>query len=169
MAKLKIHKYGDPVLKQKCKPVEQINSQVKKLISDMFETMYNAPGVGLAAPQVGVSLKLCVIDPFIDGKKQPIVLINPNIVEKKGKLYEEEGCLSFPGILAKVKRFENIRVEAINEKGLPIIVHGTGILSRIIQHEMDHLNGKLFVEYLSFFKRKKIEKEIKERKKSRTW
>ncbi|MCX5781749.1 MAG: peptide deformylase [Elusimicrobia bacterium] len=169
MSKLKIYKYGEPILRQKCKPVEQINSQIKKLISDMFETMYNAPGVGLAAPQVGVSLNLCLIDPNIDGKKQPIALINPKIVDKKGKIFEEEGCLSFPGILAKVKRFENIKVEAVNEKGLPIIVQGTGILSRIIQHEMDHLNGKLFVDYLSFFKRKKIESEIRKRKKSGTW
>jgi peptide deformylase len=171
MNSLKICKYGEPVLRQKGKPVAEITPEIRKLVRDMFATMYSAPGhgVGLAAPQVGVSLRICVIDVWPDGKSQPIVLINPNIVEKSGKMEGEEGCLSLPGLAAEVKRYARVKVEATNDKGFPVIVEGEGLLSRALQHEIDHLDGKLFIDYVSWLERKKIELEIKKRKKQDTW
>ena len=169
MSVMKIHKYGDIVLRQKSKPVEKITPELKRLISDMFETLYEAPGVGLASPQVGVPLRVCVIDLCPEGKKQPIALINPKISRKRGAVKEDEGCLSLPGIFASVKRYENVKVDAINEKGLPVLIEASGMLSRAIQHELDHLDGKLFIDHLSFFKRRVLEKEIKIRKKSGNW
>ena len=169
MSVKKIYKYGEAVLRKKCAPVERITPEIKKLIDDMFDTMYKAPGAGLAASQVGVPLRVCVIDVSPEGKRQPVALINPKIIHKKGKVVQEEGCLSFPGLFAEVKRFDNIRVQAINEKALPYEIECSGILSRAIQHELDHLDGKLFIDYLSFFKRRKLVKEIKNRKKSGNW
>ena len=169
MAIMKIHKYGDPVLRQKSKPVEKFTPELQKLISGMFETLYAAPGVGLASPQVGVPLRVCVIDVCPNGKKDPIVFINPKISKKKGSVKQEEGCLSFPGLFAIVKRPESVKVEAINEKGLPFVIEASGMMARAIQHELDHLDGKMFIDYLSFFKRRALKKVIKERKKSGTW
>jgi len=165
----KVLKFGEPILKKKSKPVQELTADVKKLVADLLETLYASKGVGLAAPQVGVLQRICVIDFVPEGKKEPIVLINPKIVGKKGKVILEEGCLSFPGIFANVKRFDKVRIEAVNEKGLPIVVEGGGYMSRAIQHEIDHLDGKLFIDYLSFFKRRNIKKEIKNRKKAGTW
>jgi len=165
----KIYKYGEPVLRQRCKPVEQITPEIKKLISDMFETMYSVPGAGLAAPQVGVLLRICVIDVSREGKKQPVALINPKLVDKKETIKEDEGCLSFPGLFAEVKRFDKVKIRAVNEKGLPVEIEASGVFSRAVQHELDHLDGKLFIDYLSFFKKRQILKEIKERKKSGNW
>src|SRR3989344_7801923 len=119
MSLLKIVKHGDPVLRRKCAPVKQIDKEILRLIDDMFETMYDAPGIGLAANQIGVPLRLAVIDIQENGKKSPIVLINPKVVELKGRLFEEEGCLSIPGFLARIKRHAYARVEALNENGLP--------------------------------------------------
>jgi peptide deformylase len=169
MAILKIRKYGDPVLRQKSKPVKEINKEIKKLIEDMFETMYAAPGIGLAACQVGHALKLCVIDAKPEGKRTPMVFINPKIVFKKGKAIEEEGCLSFPGLTQAIKRYKNIRVEAINEKGFPVVVEADDMLSRVIQHEFDHIDSKVFLDRLSWWKRLKAEKEIKKRIKQGNW
>lgn len=166
---LKICKYGDPVLKKKAKPVKEIDEKIKKLISKMLNTMYAAPGIGLAANQVGVPIQLCVIDVKPEGKKNPLVLINPKIVYKKDKLYEEEGCLSFPGLMAKVKRYREVKVEAINERGLPVQIEATDLLSRALQHEIDHLNGKVFVDRLPFFTRLKLKRIIKLLKREGRW
>lgn len=169
MSILKICKYGDPVLKKKCKPVAELNQDIKKLAADMLETMYAAPGAGLAANQVGVPLRMCVIDVKPDGRRQPLVLINPVIKEKKGRMTDDEGCLSFPGISAMVKRFRNIKVEAVNEKGMPVVVEGSDLLARALQHELDHLDGKVFIDYLTLFKKMQIKSEIRKRKKAGTW
>lgn len=169
MALRKIVKYGDPILKRKCPPVKLIDKEIHKLIQDMFETLYDAPGVGLAANQIGVSLSLSVIDLQPDGKKSPLVLINPKIIELKGRLFEEEGCLSIPGFLSKVKRYAYAKVSALNEKGLPVTYVGEGFLARAFQHETDHLNGKLYIDRLSFLKRWKIRAEIQKKKKIGLW
>ena len=169
MSILKIHKLGDPVLKKKCKPVEEITPEIKELAANMLETMYAAPGVGLAASQVGVPVRMCVIDIRPEGKRSPIILINPKITLKKGKVIEEEGCLSLPGINAKVKRYSDITVEAINFNGFPITVSGSGLLSRAMQHEMDHLDGKIFIDCLGWLAKSKLMKEIKKKRKLEGW
>ncbi|MBN1822805.1 MAG: peptide deformylase [Endomicrobiales bacterium] len=169
MSLLEIRKFPEPVLKKKCKNVAELTPKVEKLIRDMFETMYFASGVGLAASQVGVPLRICVIDTRPRGKKQPMVLINPKLVSKKNKIYEEEGCLSFPGIVARIKRHKDVKVEAVDEKGMPVVIEGSGLLGRAIQHEMDHLDGKVFIDYLPWWTRRRIRGEIKKRKKEGTW
>ena len=165
----KIVKYGDPGLRRKCPDVKMIDKEILKLIEDMFETMYDAPGIGLAANQIGVPLNLAVIDLQPDGKRAPIVLINPKIVELKGKLFEEEGCLSLPGFLAPVRRHARAKCTAINEKGFPIIVTGEGLMARALQHETDHLNGKLYVDKVSLIKRLKLLHEVRKVKKLNKW
>jgi peptide deformylase len=172
MSILPIVKYGDPVLRLKAKPVERIRPEIQQLVSDMFETLYDAPGVGLAAPQVGVPLQLVVIDIRPKERRHPLVLINPRIIEKSGKDEEEEGCLSLPGLNAKVKRYKTVRVEAVNERGFPFSIEAdaeAGLLSRALQHEIDHLDGKLYVDYLTRAGKKKLEDEIKKRKKQGDW
>ena len=123
MSILHIKKLGDPILKRKCKPVKEITPEIKQLAADMLETMYAAPGVGLAAPQIGLPIRMVVIDVRHEGRRSPLVLINPKIVSKKGKMLEEEGCLSLPGIVADVKRYEDVTVEAVNENGFPVAVY----------------------------------------------
>jgi len=169
MSRLAIRKYGDPVLKQKCKPVEKITPKIKELLADMLETMYAAPGVGLAANQVGVSLRMCVIDVRPEGVRQPLILINPKIVSKSGAVKEEEGCLSLPGFTAMVKRSKEVRVEAVNEKGMPVVINGKDLLSRALQHEIDHLDGKIVMDYLPLWEKMVVKKEIKRRKKEGAW
>lgn len=169
MAILKIKKYGDPILRKKAKPVAEIDAGVKKLVRDMFETMYEAPGAGLAATQVGVPLRVCVIDVKPEGRRQPIALINPVIKSKKGKVFQDEGCLSFPGLSAKVKRCAEVKVEAVNEHGMPVEVDGKEILAIALQHELDHLDGKVFLDYLPFLQKLKLKREIRRRKKEGTW
>ena len=165
MSLRKILKYGDPVLKKKCSPVESIDADIQKLIQDMFATMYHAPGIGLAANQVGIPLSLAVIDIQPGGKKSPVVLINPKIIQLKGSLTEEEGCLSIPGLLSKVKRYSYVKVSALNEKGFPITVVGQGLMARALQHETDHLNGKFYLDRLSLFRRLKMYSAIRKAKK----
>ena len=169
MAIRKIVKYGDPVLRKKCSPVNVIGNEIRKLIRDMFETMYDAPGIGLAANQIGVGLSVAVIDIQPQGKRMPLVLINPKVVELKGHLFEEEGCLSIPGFLSKIKRHGFAKVTALNEKGLPMTYSGEGLLARALQHETDHLNGKFYIDHLPILKRWKIFAEIRKRKKSHLW
>jgi len=169
MALRKIVKYGDPVLRRKLPLVKIVDREILKLIDDMFETMYHAPGIGLAANQIGVPLSLAVIDIQPGGKMAPLVLINPQIVEMKGKIFEEEGCLSIPGFLSGVKRAVTTRVSAINENGLPVTYVGEGLLSRAFQHETDHLNGKFYIDHVPFLKRWKIKSEIRKRKKIGMW
>ncbi|MBI1979326.1 MAG: peptide deformylase [Elusimicrobia bacterium] len=165
----KIVKHGDPVLRKKCPPVNVITAEIRKLVKDMLETLYDAPGIGLAANQIGVSLSLAVIDLQLNQKRAPIVLINPQVVETKGELFEEEGCLSIPGLLARTKRYSFAKVFALNENGLPMTYQGEGLLARALQHETDHLNGKFYIDRLPLFRRLKIQGEIRKRKKTNLW
>jgi peptide deformylase len=169
MSVLHIKKLGDPSLKKKCKPVKEITPEIKQLAADMLETMYAAPGVGLAAPQVGEPIRMVVIDVRPEGKKYPIVLINPKIVSKKGKVLEEEGCLSLPGIVAKVSRHCDVTVEAVNENGFPVSVSGKGFLCKALQHELDHLEGILFIDRLGWLARQKLMREIRKKRKLEGW
>ncbi len=169
MAILEIVKYGDPVLRKKAEPVTEITEEVKRLAEDMLETMYAAPGVGLAGPQVGISLQICVIDIVPEGKNRPFVLINPKVISGEDKVELEEGCLSFPKIYEKVKRWNKINVEYTDLKGKTNNVEIEGFLAKAFQHEIDHLNGKVFIDYLPDWKRKLVEKEIKRRKKGKNW
>ena len=142
MATLEIRRAGDPVLKKQCQAVEKVTGKIKKLLDDMAETMNAADGVGLAAPQVGVELRIVVID-VGEGL---IELINPVLLEKEGCQKGLEGCLSVPGVFGQVERYEKVVVEALNRSGRKIRVTGSGLLARALQHEMDHLDGVLFVE-----------------------
>ncbi len=163
MAKLNILRYPEKILKRKCSPVKEITPEIKSLIEDMFETMYENQGVGLAANQVGKNLRLCVVDIRDGEKNNPIVLINPEIKKKDGKEFMEEGCLSFPGITASVKRFNKINVAALNVDGLPVDFEATGLLSRAIQHELDHINGIVFLARLPVIQRIKVFREYKKK------
>ncbi|MDR1696590.1 MAG: peptide deformylase [Endomicrobium sp.] len=168
MSKLEIKKYGDGVLRKKNVPVESITAEIKKLAADMLETMYDAPGVGLAAPQVGVSLRICVIDVSSE-KNSPLVMINPEITGGESKILAEEGCLSFPGMYENVKRFEKVSAEYTDLNGKKKKIDADGFLAKAVQHEIDHLDAKLFIDYLPDWKRKTVEKEIKRRKKAGDW
>ena len=142
MSILEIRKMGDPVLKEVCKPVEKITKKIKILLDDMAETMYVNEGVGIAAPQVGVAIRAVIIDV---GEKR-YDLINPVIVESEGKVIDSEGCLSFPGIYGEVERAEKVRVEYTNRFGKRKFIEADGLLARCLQHELDHLDGRLFIE-----------------------
>jgi peptide deformylase len=139
---LEIRKDGDPVLRQKAAPVAVIDDEMRQLAADMLETMYNAPGVGLAAPQVGVAVRLIVVD---DGSG-PHSLFNPRVVSRRGEVCEEEGCLSVPGMIGKVRRAAQVEVEAYDRSGRRILVRGDDLMSIILQHETDHLDGVLFID-----------------------
>ncbi|MDR1721306.1 MAG: peptide deformylase [Endomicrobium sp.] len=165
---LKIRKYGDPVLRKKTETISEIDDRVKKLAYDMLETMYSTPGVGLAAPQVGVSLRLCIVNADIN-RKSPIIMINPVIVLCENKISGEEGCLSFPGFYENIKRYENIIARYIDLKEKMQEIKAQGFLSRIIQHEIDHLDAKLFIDYLQEWRRKFIERKIKRNMKTGKW
>ena len=169
MAIREIRKEGDEILSKKCREVETIDDRIIELGKDMLETMYAAPGVGLAGPQVGKSLQICVIDVVPDGKRTPIVLINPTVLSGEDKVELEEGCLSFPKIYEKVKRWNKIQVEYTDLKGKINRVEVEGFLAKAFQHEIDHLNGKVFIDYLPDWKRKLVEKEIRRRKKGKNW
>jgi peptide deformylase len=151
---LKILKYPDPILSQPGEPVTEFNAELRKLAADMFETTYASQGVGLAAPQVGVSKRLTVIDLSM-GKnpKEKLVLVNPEIIFSGGKLYEEEGCLSFPDIREKVVRAAKVRIRAQDEHGKWFEMDGEELLARCFQHEIDHLDGVLFLLRMSALKR----------------
>ena len=155
MALLEILTYPDPILKQVSEPVEEINSDVTALIQDLLETMYEAPGIGLAAPQVGQLKRVVVLDlDYRSGEeRKPIVLVNPEIVFSEGEILFEEACLSVPEYSAEVKRFEKIKVKGLNEKGEDVEIEGEGLLSVALQHEIDHLDGILFIDRLGLVKR----------------
>jgi peptide deformylase len=168
MTILKIIAYPDPFLKKKTKPVEDINDDIRKLIEDMADTMYEAPGVGLAAIQVGEDRSIIVFDPEADKENKPYqVLINPEIISKEGEfLSENEGCLSVPEFRSDVKRAEFAVVTGLDIQGNPVRMEAQGILSVILQHEIDHLNGILFIDRISSLKRgiykRKVKKQLKE-------
>jgi peptide deformylase len=146
---LDIRVLGDPILRQATKPVTEVTDELRRLIADMFETMHHARGIGLAAPQVGRTERLAVIE--ID--EQPVVIINPEVVERTGKAKAEEGCLSIPDIYADVERPKDVVVRAMDVEGKEFEIEATDLLARCLQHEIDHLDGKLFLDYLSVLKR----------------
>ncbi len=159
MANLTILHFPDERLRTVAKPIEQVDDELRALIDDMFETMYDAPGIGLAATQVNVHKRLMVID-VSEEKNQPLVFINPEIVEKLGEEEMDEGCLSVPGIYEKVQRADRIKVRALDRNGKPFELETGGLPAVCIQHEIDHLDGKLFVDYLSTLKRQRIRKKL---------
>jgi peptide deformylase len=159
MAILNILHYPDPRLRVKAAPVETVDDEIRRLAADMFETMYAAPGIGLAATQVNVHKRLIVMD-ISEAKDQPLCLINPKISNKEGIEQSEEGCLSVPGVFELVERAERIRVQALNLQGEPFALEADGLLAVCVQHETDHLNGRLFVDYLSSIKRQRIRKKL---------
>lgn len=166
MAKLKILEFPDPRLRKKALPVEVVDDSLRELIDDMFETMYDAPGIGLAATQVDVHRRLLVADVSTD-KDAPIVLINPVILEKDGVAITEEGCLSVPGYFEEVERADHIRVRYLDRNGEEQTSEFEGLLAVCVQHEIDHLDGKLFVDYLSEAKRQRIRKRLEKDRRQR--
>jgi peptide deformylase len=166
MALLPILEFPDPRLRTRAQPVEQVDAALRTLISDMFETMYAAPGIGLAATQVNVHKRVLVID-ISEDRKQPVALVNPELISRAGIEETEEGCLSVPGYYDKVTRAEKIRVRALDRTGKPIEFDADGLLAVCIQHEIDHLDGKLFVDYLSELKRTRVRKKLEKEQKDR--
>lgn len=165
--KRRITKHGEAVLKKKAEPVDfaAYKKDLPKLLSDMWETMHAVNGVGLAAPQIGLSMRLAVIDVKPEGKSERLVLINPEILSREGEVTEEEGCLSVPGLYARVKRHTKVRVRATDENGEVWERTGTGLLARAFEHEVDHLDGKLFLDHLDLVKRLKVAVVLKDLKK----
>lgn len=159
MARLEILHFPDPRLRTLAQPVQTVDAAITQLVEDMFETMYAAPGIGLAATQVNVHKRVLVLD-ISEEKDQPLCFINPELIEKSGEEEMEEGCLSVPGYYEKVRRAEQIRVRALDRQGEPFELEVDGLLAVCIQHEIDHLDGKLFVDYLSELKRQRIRKKL---------
>ncbi len=156
---LKVRRYGDPLLRRKADPIPAVTPEIKELIADMVETMYDQVGLGLAAPQVGIPLRLIVVDDGKGGGARP--LINPAITARHGSVEGEEGCLSIPGIFAPVVRAERVTVEALDSHGSPLRMEASGLLARVIQHEIDHLDGILFIDRLDKVTRDRIKRKIK--------
>lgn len=164
MAKLEILTFPDERLRRRAEPVQQVDDGVRRLVDDMLETMYDAPGIGLAAVQVNVPKRVIVID-ISDEKDQPLCLINPEILERTGEEQMDEGCLSVPGFFESVTRADRVRVRALDRAGEPFELATDGLLAVCIQHEIDHLDGKLFVDHISALKRQRIRKKLeKERR-----
>jgi peptide deformylase len=167
MTKLVILEYPDPRLRNTAEPVSTVDDAVRQLANDMLETMYAKNGVGLAATQVDVHRRVIVLD-ISDARDQPLVLINPELLSLQGKGPGEEGCLSLPGIYDKLSRATHIRVRALNRDGESFEMEAEGLLAVCIQHEMDHLQGKLFVDYLSELKRRMIRRRLEKERKNRS-
>jgi|SRR5690606_36018012 peptide deformylase len=166
MAILEILEFPDPRLRTVAKPVAEVDDRIRRLIDDMFETMYDAPGVGLAASQVNVHERVVVID-VTEDKSQPLVFINPEITVLDDSLQEyDEGCLSVPGFFETVTRPQRIRVTALDRNGESFTMEPEGLLAVCIQHELDHLNGKLFVDYVSPIKRSRIRKKLEKKQRA---
>lgn len=162
MAKLEILYYPDQRLRNKARPVERVDDKIRQFVDDLLETMYAAPGIGLAATQVNVAKQIIVMD-LSENKDQPLCLINPMILQASGEEETEEGCLSVPGVYELVKRAENIEIRALNRQGESFEMKANGILAVCIQHEIDHLYGKLFVDYLSQLKKRRIKKKLEKK------
>ncbi len=159
MAILNILEYPDPRLRTKAVPVETVDAEIQRLVDDLFETMYAAPGIGLAATQVDVHKRVLVVD-CTENREAPLCFINPQLVATEGDCDSEEGCLSVPGYTETVSRAEQIRVRALNREGETFEMDADGLLAVCIQHEMDHLDGKLFVDYLSSLKQQRLRKRL---------
>lgn len=165
-----IVKFPDPILQQPAEPVTVFDAELRKLVDDMFTSMYDAQGIGLAAPQIGISKRLTVIDLSFQKKPEDkIVLINPEVIQIKGKQVEEEGCLSLPEIRDRVVRAAEVKVRAQDVDGKPFEVEGTELLARAIQHEIDHLDGILFIFRLSRLKRDLQLRKIRKLQKAGEW
>lgn len=165
MALLTILRYPDPRLHKVATKVTQVDDSIRKLIKDMAETMYAAPGIGLAATQVDVHKRLIVID-ISETRDQLKVLINPRILAASGEADCEEGCLSVPGVYEKVRRAERVKVSALNQNGQPFTLDAEGLLAACIQHEMDHLEGRVFVEHLSRLKQQRIMTKLRKQERA---
>jgi peptide deformylase len=158
---LPLRYYGDPVLRKKAEPVASVGPEVRDLISDLFDTMYRERGIGLAAPQVGISQRIFVVDVEGEGgERAKLALVNPKVARSGGSVVGEEGCLSIPGIHADVRRHAEVTFEALDENGAPFSVHAGGLLSRALQHELDHLDGVLFIDRVSAIRRKLLEPKL---------
>ena len=160
MTVMRIRTLGDPVLKTPSADVDAFDASLRSLVEDMFETMYDAPGVGLAAPQVGLSLRLFVFD---DGQETKGAMANPTIVDMSGEQSEDEGCLSIPGIYHPTPRATHVRIEGVDLDGRPTLMEGEDLLARIFQHETDHLNGLLFIDRLDEAGRRQVLAELRDR------
>jgi len=159
MAVLKVRKYGDPILRRRAEPVGAITSEIRTIVADMVDTMYDEVGIGLAAPQVGVSLRLLVVGD--EETREARALINPVITDQSGQATAEEGCLSIPGIFAPVTRAAWVRVEALDPGGQTVKMDARGLLARVLQHEIDHLDGVLFIDRLDPVTRDRIKRKIR--------
>jgi peptide deformylase len=164
MALLNILHFPDPRLRKKAQPIETVSDEIRQLAQDMLETMYDAPGVGLAAIQVNVQKRLVVID-ISEDKSSPLIFINPEIIEKQGEREHEEGCLSVPEAYELVTRADTVRVKALDQNGNAFEMEADELLATCIQHEIDHLDGKLFVDYISNLKRQRIKKRLEKQAK----
>ncbi len=156
-----IRRYGDPIIRKRAEPVSEMTPGIQTLIEDMIETMYDALGIGLAAPQIGVSLRVIVIDEGSEESTGPRAFINPVIVARAGSMRAEEGCLSIPGVYGEVVRAAEVRVEALDGHGAPVKAEARGLLARIFQHEVDHLDGILFIDRLDKVQRDRIKRKIR--------
>ena len=159
MALLNVLHFPDTRLRTKAKPVQQVDDNIRQIVKDMFETMYAAPGIGLAATQVNIHQQIIVIDVSYD-KDQPLCLINPKILSREGDICLEEGCLSVPGVYEEVERANQITIQALDQQGKSFTAIAEELLAVCIQHEIDHLQGRLFVDYLSNLKRDRIRKKL---------
>ena len=168
MAKLPILHFPDPRLRRKAKPVEKVDADIQRLLDDMLETMYDAPGIGLAAVQVNVPLRAVVID-VSEEHDQPLCLVNPVIVERRGTEEMDEGCLSVPGFYEPVERSEWVRFQALDREGRPLDREADGLLAVCIQHELDHLDGVLFVDRLRPMYRRSIVRRIERLRRAGRW
>jgi len=167
---LPIVKYGDPVLRNPTQPVGDIDAALQKLIDDMVDTMYAAPGVGLAANQVGIGKRLAMIDLTVGKKPGNLhIFINPEIVEMEGQITEEEGCLSIPDFVENVTRPERVKVRFTDRNGQERELRGEGLMARALSHEIDHLNGGLYIDHVRGFKKDRILKKIQKLSKSGMW
>jgi peptide deformylase len=167
---LKIVKYPDPVLARPGEPVTEFDAELRKLVADMFETMYAGQGVGLAAPQVGLSKRIVVIDLTVGKEPQKrLALINPEVIASEGKQYGDEGCLSFPDIQEKVSRAAKVRIRAQDEKGKWFEMDGEEVLARCFQHEIDHTDGIQFIYRMSALKRDLVQRKIRKLQREGNW
>jgi peptide deformylase len=162
MDNIKLMKYGSSVLREVAQPVDKITDEIRQIVEDMLAMLYKSDGVGLSAPQIGISMRIAVIDinPYEPSAK-PMVLINPEIMDSEGQIEVEEGCLSIPGIRGDVKRAEKVVVKALDLEGNEICIEANELLARVLQHEIDHLNGKFFVDHLGRLKQQLIKKQLR--------
>lgn len=160
-----IKRFPETVLRKKAEPVTEIDGETRLLVDDMIETMHSAPGVGLAAPQIGISLQVIVIDTSVgEDLDAVLVLLNPEIVSQSGSSLMEEGCLSVPGVATELERFEKVTISGINLQGEEVEIEAEGLMARVFQHEIDHLNGSLYWDRLGKIKRELLKKEYKKMK-----